>query len=121
MWSRLSPKTRRNILRIVPFGVIWLLTDHVFLISNYAAAGSLSAASHRPSKLDAGIYVFASLAVAAVGCLVGVVELLLPQPALATRSLGAKLVGKTLFYVAFLTGVVVVLFPSQRRWRWEPG
>ena len=111
MQLRLTPKTRRNILRIVPFGVIWLLMDHVFLISNYAAAGSLSAVSHEAIQLDAGIYVFASLAVAAVGCLVGVVELLFLNRAFATRSLGAKLVGKTLFYVAFLTGVVVVLYP----------
>lgn len=111
MWSRLSPKARRNLLRIIPFGVIWLLMDHVFLISNYAAAGSLSAVSHEAIQLDAGIYVFASLAVAAVGCLVGVVELLFLNRAFATRSLGAKLVGKTLFYVAFLTGVVVVLYP----------
>ena len=111
MRPRLSPKTRRNILRIIPFGVIWLLMDHVFLISNYAAAGSLSAVSHEAIQLDAGIYVFASLAVAAVGCLVGVVELLFLNRAFATRSLGVKLVGKTLFYVAFLTGVVVVLYP----------
>ena len=108
---RLTPKARRNILRIIPFGVIWLLVDHVFIISNYAAAGSLSAASHEAIQIDAGIYVFASLAVAAVGCLVGVVELLFLNRAFATRSLGAKLVGKTLFYVAFLTGVVVVLYP----------
>ena len=111
MRSRLSPKARRNILRIIPFGVIWLLVDHVFIISNYAAAGSLSAASHEAIQIDAGIYVFASLAVASVGCLVGVVELLFLNRAFATRSLGAKLVGKTLFYVAFLTGVVVVLYP----------
>ena len=111
MQSVLSPKARRNLQRIVPFGVIWLLMDHVFLISNYAAAGSLSAVSHEAIQLNAGIYVFASLAVAAVGCLVGVVELLFLNRAFATRSLGAKLVGKTLFYVAFLTGVVVVLYP----------
>ena len=111
MSPRLSPNARRTIRSDVPFGVVWFLVDHVFSISNYAAVGSLSADSHEAIQLDAGIYVFASLASVAVGCLVGVIELLFLNRAFATRSLGAKLVGKTLFYVAFLTVVVVVLYP----------
>ena len=111
MSTWLSPNARRTIRRVVPFGVIWFLVDHVFSVSNYAAVGSFSADSHEAIQLDAGIYVFASLASAAVGCLVGVIELLFLNRAFSTRSLGAKLVGKTLFYVAFLTVVVVVLYP----------
>ena len=111
MWFRLSPNAGRTVRRVVPFGVIWLLVDHVFLVSNYAAAGTLAAVSDEAITLDLGIYVFASLASVAVGCLVGVVELLFLNRAFATRSLGTKLVGKTLFYVAFLTVVVVVLYP----------
>ena len=112
MSTWLSPNARRTIRRVVPFGVIWFLVDHVFSVSNYAAVGSFSADSHEAIQLDAGIYVFASLASVAVGCLVGVVELLFLNRAFATSSLGAKLVGKTLFYVAFLTVVVVVLYPT---------
>lgn len=107
----LSPNARRTLRRVVPFGVIWFLVDHVFSISNYAAVGSFSADSQEAIQLDAGIYVFASLASVAVGCLVGILELLFLNRAFAARSLGAKLVGKTLFYMAFLTVVVVVLYP----------
>jgi adenylate cyclase len=107
----LSPRTRRNVARIVPFGVIWLLMAQVFLISDYAAAGGLENVPDTAIVLDPGIYLFASLAVAAIGLLVGAVELLYLNRRFATRSLGAKIAGKTLFYTVFLTGVILVTFP----------
>jgi adenylate cyclase len=108
---RLSPKARRNILRILPFGVIWFATDQVFLISNYAATESFNDVPDTAIKLDPGIYLFASLAVAAVGCLVGAVELLYLNRRLTAFSLGAKLLGKTLFYAVLLAAVILVTFP----------
>ena len=109
MWSRLSPKARRNTLRIVPFGLLWFLVDQVFTVSDRATAAS----SGVPTAIDVdiGIYVFASLAVAAVGCLVGAIELLYLNRRLASLSLGSKLVAKTLFYTVLLAGVVIVTFP----------
>ena len=111
MWSRLSPRARRNFLRIAPFGVIWLLMAQVFLISDYAAVGSFSGVPDTAIEVDPGIYFFASLAVAAVGLLVGAFELLYLNRRFAARSLGEKLVGKTLFYTVLLTVVVLVTFP----------
>lgn len=110
-WLGLSPKARRNALRILPFGVIWLLTSQVFLISDYASAGGFANVPDTAITVDPAIYVFATLAVTAVGLLVGAVELLFLDRRFADRSLGAKLVGKTLFYGLFLALVVLVTFP----------
>ena len=111
MWSRLSPKVRRNVLRIIPFGIIWFLLAQVFLISDYAAAGGFSNVPDSAIQLDAEIYLFATLAVAAVGCLVGAIELLYLNRRLATLSLGTKLIAKTLFYTFLLSGVMLITFP----------
>ncbi|MEP0547255.1 MAG: adenylate/guanylate cyclase domain-containing protein [Rhodothermales bacterium] len=91
--------------------MIWFATDQVFLISNYAATESFNDVPDTAIKLDIGIYVFASLAVAAVGCLVGAVELLYLNRRLSTLSLGAKLIAKTLFYAVLLTAVILITFP----------
>ena len=110
MWSRFSPRARRNTLRIVPFGLLWFLVDQVFTVSDRATAAS-SGATNTVIEVDLGIYLFASLAVAAVGCLVGAIELLYLNRRLASLSLGSKLVAKTLFYAVLLAGVVLVTFP----------
>ncbi|MGB3542385.1 adenylate/guanylate cyclase domain-containing protein [Rubrivirga sp.] len=85
----------------------------VFAISDYAAGGGAVATTDGSAiEVDAGVRLFANLAVAVVGCLVGAVEVLFLNRRLAAQSLGTKLIAKTLFYVVFLTGVVVVTFPT---------
>ncbi len=112
MRFHLSPTVRRALRRVVPFGVIWFVLAQVFAISDYAAGGGAVATTDGSAiEVDAGVRLFANLAVAVVGCLVGAVELLFLNRRLAARSLGTKLVAKTLFYTIFLTGVVVVTFP----------
>ena len=113
MRFHLSPNVQRTLQRIVPFGVIWFVLAQVFAISDYAAGGGAVATTDGSAiEVDAGVRLFANLAVAVVGCLVGAVELLFLNRRLAARSLGTKLVAKTLFYVVFLTGVVVVTYPA---------
>ncbi|GAB5537833.1 MAG: hypothetical protein Rubg2KO_40820 [Rubricoccaceae bacterium] len=122
MRFHLSPKARRTLRRIVPFGVIWFVLAQVFAISDYAAGGGVVAPPDGSAiEVDAGVRLFANLAVAAVGCLVGAVELLFLNRRLAARSLGTKLVAKTLFYVVFLTGVVVVTYPAAAALEMDTG
>ncbi|MEM7416495.1 MAG: adenylate/guanylate cyclase domain-containing protein [Gemmatimonadota bacterium] len=110
MWSRLSPRARRNTLRIIPFGVLWFLVDQVFTVSDRASAASAGIPS-TVIDVDVGIYLFASFAVASVGCLVGAIELLYLNRRLAALSLGSKLVAKTAFYALLLLVVILVTFP----------
>lgn len=111
MSASLSPRSRRNLLRILPFGVIWFVLAQVFLISDYAATGSFAEVPETAIALTPRIYLFASLAVAAVGCLVGAVELFFLNERLARYSLSVKLVGKTLFYIGLLSAVILVTYP----------
>ena len=118
----LTPRTRRTLRRIAPFGVLWFVVDLVFTVSNYAAGGGAAVpAGGAAIEIDLGIRAFASLAVIVVGCLVGVVEVLFLNRRLAARSLGVKLVAKTLFYVAFLTVVVVITYPIAAAMEMDTG
>jgi adenylate cyclase len=117
----LSPRVRRNLLRITPFGVIWLLLAQVFLLSDYAASGGLSNVPDTAITVDPAIWFFASVAVAAVGCLVGAVELFFLNRRLSRYSLGVKLVGKTLFYAVLLAGVILVTFPIAASMEMDTG
>lgn len=107
----LSPRTRRTLLRIAPFGLIWFLLAQVFLISDFAATGSFDDVPDTAIALTPAIYLFASLAVTVVGLLVGAVELLFLDRRLARYSLLTKLVAKTLLYTALLSAVMLVTFP----------
>lgn len=111
MRIRISPRSRRNILRIIPFGVIWVLMAQLFLISDFAAVGGFENVPDFAIVVDPGIYLFATLAVGVVGLLVGAFELLVLNRHFSKRSLATKLIGKTLFYLVFLTMIVLVTFP----------
>ena len=111
MLQRLSPRMRRNILRILPFGVIWLLFSQVFLLSDYAAVGDFSNVPDTAIKLDFGIYCFATLAVSVLGLLVGTIELVYLNNRFAHQSLSRKIVYKTLFYALLMLGITVTTFP----------
>lgn len=111
MLKRLSPTTRRNIIRILPFGVIWFAFSLIFLISDYAAVGDQSGVPTSAIQLDLGIFFFASLAVSVVGLLVGTIELVYLNDRFASKSLTQKIVYKTLFYSLLLFAVTLTTFP----------
>lgn len=111
MWSNLSPKLRRNLLRILPFGVIWFLFAQVFMISDYAASGSLANVPETAIVVDWPIRIFANTLIVIVGLAVGAIELLYLNRRFASHSLRTKLIGKTAFYIVFLAVVILFAFP----------
>ena len=54
----LSPKTKRNLSRILPFGIIWLLSGLVFLIVEQAAVGNLTGSPDTAIRMDFKIFIF---------------------------------------------------------------
>jgi adenylate cyclase len=108
---RLSPAVRRNILRIIPFGVIWFLMAQVFLVSDWAAIGDVANTPDSAIELTFGIYLFATALIVIIGLIVGAMELLFLNALLARFSLSAKLFLKTGFYAGFLLLVILVTFP----------
>ena len=111
MWSRLSPKTQRNVLRILPFGVIWLLVSQVLLVSDYAITGGFANIAETDIELSLPIYLFATLATMVVGFTVGAVEVLYLNRLFAPRKFSEKIFGKTVFYLVLLAGVILVTYP----------
>lgn len=111
MHFRLSPKTRRNINRIIPFGVIWFLLGNLFLFIELMAIGDTHAAPTSAIQLDFQIYIFATLAVTAVGLLVGTIEVLFLSNRFTNKSLAQKITIKTLIYGLFLFIIIQITFP----------
>ncbi|MBL1214807.1 MAG: adenylate/guanylate cyclase domain-containing protein [Ignavibacteriae bacterium] len=106
----LSPKTKRNISRIIPFGIIWLVSGLVFLIVEYTAAGVSNSSSTR-IEMNFAVFIFSSLAITAVGLLVGTVELLWINKLFSKKSFTKKIIYKTLFYTLILFVITLITFP----------
>jgi adenylate cyclase len=111
MLCRLTPKARRNISRIVPFGVIWFLLGNLFLFIELAAVDDSYVVPNSAMQLDFQIYIFAVFAVFVVGLLVGTIEVLYLSNRFADKSLIQKIVYKTIIYVLFLFIIIQITFP----------
>ena len=107
----LSPKTKRNISRIIPFGLIWFVTGLVFFIIETAAMGGLD---QRPSiaiEIDFKIFIFGTLANIMLGLFVGAVEVLYLNKVFAKKSLTRKILYKTLFYTLVIFVIIIITYP----------
>lgn len=111
LFKRLSPRTKLNVVRILPFGIIWFLFDQIFFISDYSARGNFEDIPDTAIQLDLSIIIFGSVAVTIVGLLVGAVEIIYLNRRFSTKTLTQKVVYKTLFYSVLLLGVILVTFP----------
>ncbi len=107
----LSPISRRNIAKILPFGIIWLVLGVVFLFIEYAALGDFDNAASSAISPDIEILLFASIAVTIVGLAIGTIELVWLNKALSKRSFTIKIVYKLLFYATFLFIIILISFP----------
>lgn len=107
----IQPKTRRNIQRIIPFGLIWLLLSWVFLIVELAASGSFSALPATAIKMDLQIFVISSIAVMSVGLLVGFLELKYLNHFFVSKNLALRFFYKLLIYSLLFLIIVLITFP----------
>ena len=108
---RLTPKAKRNLLRILPFPVIWVASGTVFTLIEYAATGSWDPNPDAAIAMDASIVVFASLTMAIIGLLVGAIELVFLENLFRNRSFFAKIIYKLALYTVLMLGVVALLYP----------
>lgn len=107
----LSPKVRRNISRIIPFGLIWFVSGMIFFIIETAAMGGLD---HRPStaiEINFNIFIFGTLANTILGLFVGAVEVLFINKIFVKKSLTKKILYKTLFYILIIIVIIVIAYP----------
>ena len=107
----LTPKTKRNLARILPFGLIWLLLGWYNLFTEAAVTGNQNLNPETTITLSPSVFIFASIAVTLVGFSVGALEILWLGTLFKNRSLGQKLLFKTGFYALFLFLIILIFFP----------
>ena len=111
MSLKLSPKAKRNIGRIIPFGVIWLVVGWYDLFIDAVATGNQNLNPSTDITMTFEVFVFASFAVTIVGLLVGTIEVLWLGNLFVNRPFWQKISYKTAFYAFFLTIVILTTYP----------
>lgn len=107
----LSPRTRRNIARIIPFGVIWLVVGWYDLFTDAAATGYENVRPSTDITLTPEVLVFASIAILVVGLLVGSMEVFWFGKLFVHKKFWQKLIYKTIFYLFFMFVIILVTYP----------
>lgn len=108
---KLSAITKRNIVRIIPFGIIWLVFGALFLWVEHAALGGQSNNLETSIKLDAEVLTFALTAITFIGFLVGFIELVYLNRLFEKKSFSTKIISKFLIYTVFFLIVILITFP----------
>ncbi|MCP9236293.1 adenylate/guanylate cyclase domain-containing protein [Lewinella sp. JB7] len=107
----LSARVRRNWYRILPFGIIWLLTAATSLLIEWVAYGGTFPSTETAISPNASILAFALLSMLCLGLLVGYVELNHLNKLFTRQSFFRKSVYKFLIYFVFIHLVVLVTYP----------
>ncbi|MEQ9308605.1 MAG: adenylate/guanylate cyclase domain-containing protein [Balneolaceae bacterium] len=109
--SKLSPKTQRNVSRIIPFGLIWLFSGWVFLINDLTVTGNQNQIPESAITITIPIFIFASISLFIVGTLIGTIEIILLEKKFKTFSLPAKLFSKFVIYAFVLFSIILITYP----------
>lgn len=114
MIGLLPPKIKRNVLRIIPFGLIWLLSGWVYGLVEYAASGISDQAMSTRIEMDPEIFIFSSIALISVGLLVGIIELLYLNQVFIKKSFTKKILYKSFFYLLLLLLITSITYPIAK-------
>ena len=110
--SLTSPKFKRNVSRIVPFGLIWLLTGWMFTLSEALLPKNQGVNSAVDINLTLPVFLFAAFSLTSLGLLVGTLETLVLQK----RFLGYSFLRKTIFkfciYMAIMFLAISITYPT---------
>lgn len=107
----LAPKAKRNISRIIPFGLIWFITGTIFFIVEAAAMDGIDQRPSAAIEIDLKIFIFGTLANTILGLIVGTAEVLYFNRLFAKKSLTRKILYKTLFYTLIIFMIIIIAYP----------
>jgi len=106
----LSPKTRRNISRIIPFGVLWLVFSLVYCLLEKSLLGDLDHYPLTGVPYDFATNIFTIPAGALMmGLLSGILEISYFSKRFIKNSFTAKVIFKSIVYLIIFTIFLVVL------------
>ena len=107
----MTPKLKRNISRIIPFSIIWVVTGCVFILVEIAAMGTASPDSETVISLNWSIFIFAMIAVAIVGFIVGAIEVIFVEKLFRRKSFTATLLYKFGIYALLMIVISTITYP----------
>lgn len=108
---KLTPKTKRNISRIIPFAIIWWLSGWVFILTDIGVTRNQNLNPDTDIAFTIPVLIFANIANIIVGLIVGALEVVYLEKRFATYSLKAKFVYKFIIYLSLFLFVIVLFFP----------
>lgn len=107
----LSPKAKRNIKRIIPFSVMWLVFSMVYTLLERGLLGRINYYPSTGNPYDFGKNIFAIPALALVtGVLIGVLETYYFSKWFSQKSFGKKLLYKSLIYLFIILLFLLLTF-----------
>jgi adenylate cyclase len=106
----LSPKTKSNILRIIPFGVIWLIFGIVYTLLEKGLLGNLNyyPPTGNPYSFTRNIFITPVCALVA-GLLIGTIEIHYFNKLFMQKSFTKKIVYKSIIYLVIILSFLVIL------------
>ncbi|MEQ8239625.1 MAG: adenylate/guanylate cyclase domain-containing protein [Cyclobacteriaceae bacterium] len=107
----LSPKAKRNISKIIPFAVIWVLSGWVIIITEVGVTRNQNLNPETDISFTIPVLIFANFANVIVGLIVGSLEVIYLQKRFESRSLRAKFFYKFLIYLSLFLIVIVAFYP----------
>ena len=106
----LAPKNKRDLYRIIPFGLIWLTYAFIYLLLEKGLLYDLDFYPSTGNPYNFGSSTVVTLLVAAItGLLMGTLEIRVINKLFVNYSFGRKILGKTLIYVLLMIMFVIVV------------
>jgi len=107
----LSPKVRRNILRIIPFGIMWLIFSIIYTMLEKGLLGDLNyyPASGNQYTFRRNVFTIPLLAFI-IGILMGMLEIVYFNKWFINKSFTKKIVYKSLIYLLIILLFLVITF-----------
>jgi adenylate cyclase len=106
----LSPKTRRNIARVIPFGVLWFIFSLIYSLLEKGILGELR---HYPSTGNRYDFVKNILTVPIAGLVTGIgtgiLEIGYFSKWFIKKSFTTKILFKSLIYLVIVTGFLIII------------
>ena len=107
----LSPKTHRNISRIIPFGIIWFVFGLVYALLEKGILGDINyhPSTGLPYEFEVSLYF--SFSIAIVGLAFGTIEVLYLSKLFIKKSFTQKILYKSLIYSFINFIFTLIAFP----------
>lgn len=107
----LSPKSKRNIERILPFGLIWLVCGWVVIVTEISVTRNQNLSPDTDISFTLPVLIFANMANLLVGIIVGILEVLFFEKRFNSFSLAFKTLIKFSIYFSFFILVLILFYP----------